>query len=285
MSSTLFRRVAAVSLTAALAATPARAVDKTWNHGGSGSATNPAYWTPYGVPGASDTTILPNIGQSYTVTTDAIWSIDDLEIRQQRQWDAPVGQRDGRGQRQHVFQFADSWIRNDQRQPDRQHRADPRRGGVLNIGMGDNDHDNGTLSAATGGTLHVRNASNITNRATIDLQGGTLWGYQYYTYNLINDDSASQITGRGTIEPGMDVSGTLSANSNGNTLTVSGAITVLAGGTAKAESGGTLNLAGNVANRCEIKAIGGAVTATGTILAASDATGDFSATSGQHDAP
>jgi hypothetical protein len=56
---------------------------------------------------------------------------------------------------------------------------------------------------------------------------------------------------------------------------------VLAGGSAKAESGGTLSLTGNLGNRGDVKALGGTVTATGTLLTATDATGDFSATGSQ----
>ena len=466
MSGIRLRSAAVGLLAAALAATPALGIDKTWNLGGSGSGANPNYWTPYGVPGSSDTAILPNIGQFYIVTTDAVWHIDDLEIRRfatghvngyaltvngggdiygtlyvQNATFTPGSSlalktgSSGNG----TLQLANATvagavntssssqilgygtIQSDLTNNDGLIRAE---GGVLNISLGGNDHDNGTLSAATGGTLHIGNTANVINRATIDLQGGTLWGYQYYTYNLINNNTASQITGRGTIdrfylqnndgavlapsggtltlakgfasaqnagtinlatggtlsvgqaawtndgminmtggvitgqtlqqvqshtlsvaagstnaiqnvsftalygaaisngatlsitgtgtltnstiraltgggkfnvssgglvqgrgtvEPDMDIGGTLSANSSGNTLAVSGAVTVLSGGTAKAESGGTLSLGGSVRNRGDVMAASGTVTATGTIVAASDATGGFSGTSGQMD--
>lgn len=448
-------------LAAALVVAPcARADNKTWNQSGGGSATNPAYWTPSGVPGASDNAILPNIG-TYTVTTDTIGTIDDLEIRQNatghvngynlvvtgggdiygtlhvqnatftpgsslslrtgssgngtlRLTNGIVAGAVNTSSASQILGYGtinDSLANNDGLI-----RAE---GGTLNITLSGNDHDAGTLSAATGGTLHVSSAENLTNRKTIDIQGGSLWGYQYYTYNLINYDSDSQVTGRGTIdrfylqnnlgavlapsggtltlakgfagnsnsgtinlaaggtlevgqaawanngtitmtggaitgqtlqqvqshtlsvtagatntiqnvsftasfgaalsngaalgitgtgalsdstiraltgggkfnvavgglvqgrgtvEPGMDIGGTLSANSSGGTLTVSGAATVLATGTAKAESNGTLAFSSNLANRGEVRATGGTVTATGTIIAATDATGDFSAT-------
>jgi len=458
------RRVCVALLAAGLVSAPASAVDKTWNKSGSGSGADPNNWTPYGVPGSGDKAILPNLGFFYTVTTDANWHIDDLEIQRfatgwvngyaltvnkggdiygtlyvQNTTFTPstsLALRSGTGYGG-TLQLANGTIAGsvntssgsqvlgygtitgDLTDNNGLIRAE---GGVLNIGLGANDHDNGTLSAATGGTLHIRNTANVTNRATIALQGGTLWGYQYYTYNLINEDSSSQITGhgtidryylqnnygavlapsggmltlvkgfanarndgtinlasgatlnvgqapwanygmitmtggaiagqtlqqvqshtlavtagstnaiqnvsftapygaaisngaalsitgtgtlsgstiraltgggkfnvssggviqgRGTVEPDMDVGGTLTANSSGNTLTVSGAVTVLSGGTAKAESGGTLSLTGEVRNRGEVKATGGTVAVTGTIRAVSDATGDFSASSGQ----
>ena len=449
----------------AAAALPCQGANKTWNQSGGGAATNPAYWNPAGVPGAADNAILPNLGVNYTVTTDATWAIDDLEIGRyatghvngfnlavdgggdiygtlhvQNATYTPrltlslwTSSSNGNGTLRLTNGiiagnintsassqiFGSGTINEAMANNDGLIRAE---GGVLNISLSGNDHDGGTLSAATGGTLSFGATSNLTNRATIDLQGGTLAGYQYYTYNLINYDSSTQVTGngtldrfylqnnvgavlapsggtltlakgfagnrndgsvnlatggtlavgqaawanygaitmtggaitgqtlqqvqshtlsvtagntnaiqnvsftapygaalsngatlsitgtgtltdstvrsltgggkfavaagglvqgRGTVEPAMDIGGTLSANSNGATLTVSGATTVLAGGTAKAESGGTLSLTGNLANRGEVKALGGMVTATGTILAATDATGDFSAVASQ----
>lgn len=451
-------------LAAAILATPCAGIDRTWNQSGGGSATNPNHWTPTGVPGTADNAILPNIGQFYTVTTDAAWSIDDLEIGRfatghvnghnlavsgggdingtlhvenatftpgsslslltstsngdgtLRLTNGIVAGAVNTSSRSQILGYGtinDSLANNDGLI-----RAE---GGTLNITLSGNDHDNGTLSAATGAILHVGDTANLTNRATINLEGGTLWGYQHATYNLINDDSSSQVTGRGTIdrlslqnnlgavlapsggtltlakgfagnsnsgtinlaagatlavgqaawsnngtitmtggaitgqtlqqvqshtlsvtagatntiqnvsftaafgaavsngaalgitgtgtlanstiraltgggtfnvaggglvqgsgtvEPGMDIGGTLSANVSGGTLTVSGATRVLAGGIAKAETNGTLAFSNNLANRGEVRANGGTVNATGTILAATDATGDFSATSG-----
>ncbi|MBN2580139.1 MAG: hypothetical protein JXB10_14205 [Pirellulales bacterium] len=459
----IWTSVLAIAVVFFFAATPAaRAVEKTWNQSGGGSGAVPDYWTPYGVPGEFDTAILPNIGGFYTVTSDAAWHIDDLEVGKWataringynlevnnggdiygtlRVEDATytagssVALKTG-SSGNGTLQMANAviagsvntssssqilgygTINDDLSTNNGLIRAE---NGQLNIGLNGYDHDYGTLSAATNAILHIRDTHDVTNRATIDLQGGTLWGYQYSTYNLINDDEDSLISGRGTIDryyvqnnvdavitpsggtltlnkgfasnqnngtinlasgatlsvgnaswtnygyinmtggtiigqtlvqaisyrlivtagstssvqnvsftapfgasisngatlnitgtgdmvgttiyagsgsgtfsvasgatvqgrgtvqTNLDVAGTFNANSSGNSIIVEGATTVLPTGQAKAEGGGTLSLNGSVLNRGNVKANGGTVAVTGTIQAATDATGDFSATS------
>ncbi len=76
-------------------------------------------------------------------------------------------------------------------------------GGTLWIKLADNDHDDGTLSAATGATLKINDTANQENHATIRLAGGTLTNTATSVVQLQNTGTAGQtavISGYGIID-------------------------------------------------------------------------------------
>jgi len=89
------------------------------------------------------------------------------------------------------------------------------------------------------------------------------------------------LQGYGSISPDVAVDGELKANSNGNTLTVNGALTVNTAKSAYASDGGTLTVNGDVHNKGAVYANSGSLNIDGVIKASSNNNGEFSVTSGQ----
>lgn len=238
------------------------AIDITWIYAGSDVASNPDRWDPAQVPWSDDKAILPNHGSFYMVTVDGNWHIDDLEIGRfatgyldgnnlevdkssdifgtlkvrSATYDGTVHLKNNYGGTLILEEYGsiDGSVYTDSNTHvrgygsidnlpynDGEIRA---QGGVLTVDFGGNEHDDGVISADTGATLKIRDNHNLRNKATIDLNGGTLRGYSN-AYCLENRGTSLQqavISGHGVIDDFLVLTNEYSqidVNDSGQTLT------------------------------------------------------------------
>ncbi|MGB9623249.1 MAG: dockerin type I domain-containing protein [Phycisphaerae bacterium] len=141
--------------------------------------------------------------------------------------------------------------------------------GQLNITLAGDSHNSGTLSALSGATLYIGNTADIKNGDTISPAGGTIKGYQYALYTLVNGTSSAGhlISGYGTIDR-YYVRNTGSGGDAGTIRPTGGTLTLNYGflngeqwGIIELPSGGTLSVPNNPwTNYATITMTGGSIT-------------------------
>ncbi len=141
--------------------------------------------------------------------------------------------------------------------------------GQLNITLAGDSHNSGTLSALSGATLYIGNTADIKNGDTISPAGGTIKGYQYAVYTLVNGTSSAGrlISGYGAIDR-YYVRNTGSGGDAGTIRPTGGTLTLTCGflngeqwGIIELPSGGTLSLPNNTwTNYATITMTGGSIT-------------------------
>ncbi|MDX9703571.1 MAG: LamG-like jellyroll fold domain-containing protein [Candidatus Auribacterota bacterium] len=239
-------------------------IDIDWAGAVSDVASNKSRWFVEKIPGYASNVTLPDYGTPYTVTLNENWEINDLDIKANAK--AYLGNCiltvNKGGNIRGTLELAGATYNANQNVGMSStglivgygiiNREIASNTGVikaqgsgqqLTISLTGNDSE-GTLIADQGATLYISNASNITNRDTITLTGGTLKGHAS-KFILSNSSSSQVISGYGTIENYyVDVgTGTLTASGSGKTLTLNeGFSGGTSSGTINVQSGATLNV-------------------------------------------